>query len=51
MPVDMDKYLTLRYPEPATLLDYFDDPLLILEAGLPAGGRAPPPPPGRSSPP
>ena len=31
MPVNMDKYLTLRYPEPATILDYFDDPLLILE--------------------
>ena len=31
MPVNMDKYLALRYPEPATILDYFDDPLLILE--------------------
>ena len=31
MPVNMDKYLTLRYPEPATILDYFNDPLLILE--------------------
>ena len=31
MPVNMDKYLTLHYPEPATILDYFDDPLLILE--------------------
>ncbi len=31
MPVNMDKYLSLRYPEPATILDYFDDPLLILE--------------------
>ena len=31
MPVNMDKYLMLRYPEPATILDYFDDPLLILE--------------------
>ena len=42
MPVDMDKYLTLRYPEPATLLDYFDDPLLILEepASLREAARA-----------
>ena len=31
MPVNMDKYLSLRYPEPATILDYFNDPLLILE--------------------
>ncbi len=31
LPVAMDKYLALRYPEPATLLDYFDDPLLVLE--------------------
>ena len=31
LPVDMDKYLNLRYPVPATLLDYFDDPLLVLE--------------------
>ena len=42
MPVDMDKYLTLRYPEPTTLLDYFDDPLLILEepASLREAARA-----------
>ena len=42
MPVNMDKYLTLRYPEPATLLDYFDDPLLILEepASLREAARA-----------
>ncbi len=25
MPVNMDKYLSLRYPEPATILDYFND--------------------------
>ncbi|EFB75993.1 transcription-repair coupling factor [Subdoligranulum variabile] len=31
VPVNLDKYLAVRYPEPATLLDYFDDPLLILE--------------------
>ena len=31
MPVDMDKYLALRYLEPTTILDYFDDPLLVLE--------------------
>ena len=31
LPVNMDKYLTVRYPEAKTLLDYFDDPLLILE--------------------
>ena len=31
LPVAMDKYLAVRYPDPATLLDYFDDPLLILE--------------------
>ena len=31
LPVDMDKYLDLRYPKPATLLEYFDDPLLVLE--------------------
>ena len=31
LPVNMDKYLAVRYPQPATLLDYFDDPLLVLE--------------------
>ena len=31
MPVNLDKYLAVRYPEPATLLDYLDDPLLVLE--------------------
>ena len=53
MPVDMDKYLTLRYPEPATLLDYFDDPLLILEepASLREAARATDYRRGRSSPP
>ena len=30
-PVNLDKYLAVRYPEPKTLLDYFDDPLLVLE--------------------
>ena len=27
----MDKYITLRYPQPATILDYFEAPVLILE--------------------
>ncbi len=31
LPAAMDKYITLRYPQPATILDYFDDPLYILE--------------------
>ena len=31
MPVNMDKYLAVRYPEPATVLDYLDEPLLIFE--------------------
>ena len=31
LPEAMDKYLGIRYPEPATLLDYFDEPILILE--------------------
>ena len=31
IPVNMDKYLAIRYPEPATLLEYFEDPLLVLE--------------------
>lgn len=31
IPVNMDKYLAIRYPEPATLLEYFDDPLLVIE--------------------
>ena len=31
VPVAMDKYLAVRYPQPATLLDYFEDPLLIVE--------------------
>ena len=31
MPEAMDKYYGLRYPEPATLLDHMDDPLLILD--------------------
>lgn len=30
-PVNLDKFLAVRYPQPATLLDYFDAPLLILE--------------------
>ena len=35
-------YLSLRYLEPATILDYFDDPLLILEepASLREAARA-----------
>jgi transcription-repair coupling factor (superfamily II helicase) len=31
MPEAMDKYLGIRYPQPATLLDYFNDPLLMIE--------------------
>lgn len=31
VPVNLDKYLAVRYPEPSTLLDYFEDPLLVLE--------------------
>ena len=31
LPEAMDKYLPIRYPRPATLLDYFENPLLILE--------------------
>lgn len=31
LPVNLDKYLAVRYPTPATILDYFDDPLLVLE--------------------
>ena len=31
LPEAMDKYLPIRYPQPATLLDYFENPLLILE--------------------
>lgn len=30
-PVDLDKYLAVRYPGPATLLDHLDDFALILE--------------------
>ncbi|MDD4851028.1 MAG: transcription-repair coupling factor, partial [Gemmiger sp.] len=42
LPVALDKYLALRYPKPATLLDYFDDPLLVLEepASLREAARA-----------
>ncbi len=31
LPVTMDRYLAVRYPRPATLLDYLEDPLLVLE--------------------
>ncbi len=31
LPEAMDKYLGVRYPTPATLLDYFDAPILILD--------------------
>lgn len=31
LPVNMDKYWNVRYPAPATLLDYLEEPLLILE--------------------
>ena len=31
MPENMDKYLALRYPEAATVLDYFADPIYFVE--------------------
>ncbi|MFI3169169.1 MAG: transcription-repair coupling factor [Faecalibacterium sp.] len=31
MPEAMDKYLGMRYPAPATLLDYFQNPILVLD--------------------
>ena len=31
MPEALDKYFRVRYPDPATLLDYFDGGLLVLE--------------------
>ena len=31
LPVDMDKYLAVRYPQPATLLDHLDEFALVLE--------------------
>ena len=31
MPEAMDKYYGIRYPQPATLLDHLDAPLLILD--------------------
>ena len=31
VPEALDKYLGIRYPKPATLLDYFDDAILVLE--------------------
>lgn len=31
LPEALDKYLGIRYPQPATLLDHFEDPLLVLE--------------------
>ena len=31
LPPSMDKYLAVRYPAPATLLDHLDDPLLLIE--------------------
>lgn len=31
LPEALDKYLGIRYPKPATLLDHFEDPLLVLE--------------------
>lgn len=31
VPQALDKYLGIRYPQPATLLDYLDEPLLVLE--------------------
>ena len=31
MPEAMDKYLGIRYPQPATLLDYFADPIFVID--------------------
>lgn len=31
LPEALDKYLGIRYPKPATLLDHLEDPLLVLE--------------------
>ena len=31
MPASLDKFLALRYPKPATVLDYFADPVLLLD--------------------
>ena len=31
LPVNLDKYLAVRYPRPATILDYFEDPILVAE--------------------
>ena len=31
LPIAMDKYITVRYPRPATILDYFEQPIYILE--------------------
>ena len=31
VPEALDKYLGLRYPQPGTLLEYFTDPVLVLE--------------------
>ncbi len=31
MPEAMDKYLGLRYPKPATVLDYLNNPILVLD--------------------
>ena len=31
MPASLDKFLALRYPKPATVLDYPDDPVLLLD--------------------
>lgn len=31
VPEALDKYMGIRYPEPATLLDYFEDAILVLE--------------------
>ncbi len=31
VPEALDKYLGIRYPKPATLFDYFEDPILLLE--------------------
>lgn len=31
MPASLDKFLPLRYPQPATVLDYLQDPVLLLD--------------------
>lgn len=51
VPVNMDKYLAVRYPHPATVLDYFDDPILVAEepASIREADRRDRLPPGRGT--